>query len=155
MNLPEGPLLGLDPGTVRVGVASASLLGTVHPVCYLDAEPRDRLLQEIAALARDRQCVGIVVGLPINMNDSEGPAAKSARAFGAEVASATGLPVDFSDERLTSYSAQQKIGALGLTRKKRKARVDAVAAALLLESYVEERAARKLREARALPPETT
>ncbi|MCZ7648533.1 MAG: Holliday junction resolvase RuvX [Planctomycetota bacterium] len=136
--LPKGPLLGVDPGTKRVGIASATLLGTVHPVCYLDAEPRDALFRRIKALAEDRQCVGLVVGLPIDMNGGEGKAAQAARAFGAELERFTGLPVAFSDERLTSHSAEKKVGELGLTRKKRKARVDAVAAALLLEGYLAE-----------------
>ena len=130
--------MGVDPGTKRVGLAVAGALGIVHPIGFLHAEPRAVLLKKIAAFAADRQCVGIVVGLPINMDGSEGPAAKAARALGAEVAAASGLPVAFSDERLTSFSAEQKAGELQLTRKKRKARVDALAAAEILESYLAE-----------------
>lgn len=130
------PLLGIDPGTVRVGVASAGGLGIVTPVGFLNAEPRAELLANIAALARERDCRGIIVGLPVNMDGTEGPSAEFARRMGAEIAAATGLPVAFCDERLTSYIAQKKIGELGLTRKKRKARVDAVAAAGILETYL-------------------
>jgi putative Holliday junction resolvase len=131
-------LLAVDPGTKRVGLAVASLLGIATPVGFLNAEPKAELLRKIAAVAKDRECKGIVVGLPINMDGTEGPAAKSARAFGAELAAATGLPVDFCDERLTSFAAEKKIGEMGLTRAKRKARVDAVAAAGILEAYLAE-----------------
>jgi len=134
-----GPLLGVDLGTKRVGIASVNALGIVMPVGYFDAEPRAALLRQIAAAAHDRQCAGIVVGLPINMDGSEGPAAKAARAFGAELAAASKLPVDFCDERLTSFEAEHKVSELGLTRKKHKARVDAVAAAGILEAYLAER----------------
>ena len=136
--LPEGPLLGVDPGTKRVGIASSTILGTIHPVGFLDAEPRELMLKRLAALARDRDSVGIVVGLPINMDGSEGPAAKAARQLGAQIEQSTGLPVDFSDERLTSHAAEIALGPMQLTRKKKKGRTDAVAAALLLESYISE-----------------
>jgi putative Holliday junction resolvase len=137
--LPEGPLLAVDPGTKRVGIAASTVLGTIHPVGFLDAEPRDAMLRNLGALARDRDSVGIVVGLPINMDGSEGPAAKAARELGALIAESTGLPVDFSDERLTSHAAGIALGPMELTRKKKKGRTDAVAAALLLESYISER----------------
>ena len=134
----EGPLLGVDPGTKRVGLAVAGALGIVHPLGFVGAVPRERLLEKIAALAADRQCVGIVVGLPLNMDGSESPGARAARELGAEIARATGLPVDFSDERLTSFAAEKEIESLGLTKKKRKARTDAIAAAMLLEGYLAE-----------------
>jgi putative Holliday junction resolvase len=97
------------------------------------------MLRNLKALANDRDCVGIVVGLPINMDGSEGPAAQSARKLGAQIEQATGLPVDFSDERLTSHAAEVALGPMELTRKKKKGRTDAVAAALLLQSYLSER----------------
>lgn len=142
-HLPPGPLLGVDPGTVRVGVAASTILGTIHPVGFLDAEPRAEMLKKLAALARERDSVGIVVGLPINMDGTEGPAAKAARELGTQIADATGLPVDYSDERLTSHAAEIALGPMHLTRKKRKGRTDAVAAALLLESYIVDRNAKE------------
>ena len=120
-------------------VAASTLLGTVHPVGFLEAEPRETLLRNLKALAQDRDCTGIVVGLPLNMDGSEGPAARAARELGARIAQATGLPVDFSDERLTSHAAEVALGPMELTRKKKKGRTDAVAAALLLQSYLSER----------------
>src|SRR5512146_3038851 len=97
------------------------------------------MLRNLKALASDRDSVGIIVGLPINMDGSEGPAAKAARELGAQIAQVTGLPVDFSDERLTSHAAEVALGPMELTRKKKKGRTDAVAAALLLQSYLSER----------------
>lgn len=138
-DLPEGPLLAVDPGTKRVGIAASTILGTVHPVGFLEASPREAMLRNLKALASDRDCVGIVVGLPINMDGSEGPAAKSARELGEEIVRTTGLPVDFSDERLTSHAAEEALGPMELTRKKKKGRTDAVAAALLLQTYLSER----------------
>jgi mannose-1-phosphate guanylyltransferase len=139
LSLPaEGPLLGVDPGTKRVGLAVAGALGIVHPLGFVEAAPRERLLEKIAALAADRQCVGIVVGLPLNMDGSESPGSKAARELGAELARATGLPVDFGDERLTSFAAEKEMEPLELTKKKRKARTDAIAAAMLLETYLAE-----------------
>ena len=144
MTLPlEGPLLGIDPGTKRVGIAVLNILDLVTPVGCFAAEPRAVLLKMISAAAHDRGCVGLVVGLPINMDGSEGPAARAAREFGAQLAAASGLPVDFCDERLTSFEAEHKVGELGLTRKKRKARVDALAAAGILQAYLEERRQRR------------
>lgn len=142
-DLPPGPLLGVDPGTKRIGVAASTVLGTIHPVGFLDAEPRAAMLKRLAALAHERDSVGIVVGLPVNMDGTEGPAAKAARELGAQIAEFTGLPVDYSDERLTSHAAEIALGPMHLTRKKRKGRTDAVAAALLLESYLADRSARE------------
>ncbi len=139
----EGPLLGIDPGTKRVGVASVRAFDIVHPICCLDAEPRAQLLARIKALAEDRDCVGIVVGLPINMDGTEGPSAKFARAMADEIEAHCRLPVALCDERLTSYSAERALGPLGLTRKKKKLRVDAVAAATILETFLGQRAARQ------------
>ncbi len=137
--LPEGPLLAIDPGTKRVGIACMRALDIVHPVGYLDAEPKADLLEKIKQMAQDRDCVGIVVGLPVNMDGSEGPAAKWARAFGGEVEAYCALPVAFCDERLTSEGAQRALGPLELTRKQRKKRIDAVAAAAILETYLQQR----------------
>ena len=135
----DGPILGVDPGKKRVGIAVATFMGTVHPIGKLAAEPRAMLLKQIHALAQDRQCIGIVVGLPLNMDGSEGPQAKLARQLGDDIAKATHIPIDFCDERLTSWDAEKSLSELGYTKKKMKARVDAVAACGILSSYLEER----------------
>jgi putative Holliday junction resolvase len=131
----------VDPGTRRVGVAFVGPLALVQPLGFFNAAPREELLRKIAALASARQCVGLVVGLPLHMSGEEGSAARAARTLGEELARATGLPVDFWDERLTSAAADRSLRALGLTGRQRKARSDEVAAAMMLESYVAARRA--------------
>ena len=77
----------------------------------------------------------MVVGLPINMDDTEGPRAIAARAFGAALAERTGLPVEFHDERLSSFEADDSLKGSGLTRKGKKKIQDAVAAATILQDW--------------------
>lgn len=133
------PALGVDYGTKRVGIAVADALGFVHPLGFLDAEPRGELLKDVAALADDRQCTRIVVGLPLNMDGSDSPSARAARALGDELAKASGLPVEFYDEQLTSFDAEQKLGVLELTRGGKKRKIDAAAAATILTTWLADR----------------
>lgn len=134
--LPPGPLLAIDPGSKRVGVAAVGALGIVTPVTTLQAVPEADWLRELRALAEARDAVGVVVGLPVNMDGTEGPAARGARELARRVAQATGLPVALQDERLTSLDAASRFRGSGMTRDQRKKRLDAVAAAAILETYV-------------------
>jgi putative Holliday junction resolvase len=138
----QGPLLGLDAGEKRVGVSAASALGIALPLGFLEARPRAALLEKIRDLARDRQCVGLVIGLPLNMDGSEGPAARRARDLGAEAGAATGLPVEMWDERLSTFEAERKLAESPFKMRRRKGRVDAVAAAGILQSFLSERVER-------------
>jgi putative Holliday junction resolvase len=133
------PLLAIDPGHKRVGLAASTELGSVHPVGVLDAEPRDRLLKDIEQHARLRGCAKLIIGLPVNMDGSEGPSAKASRELGEALVQATGLCVEYFDERLTSHEAEGMLAGLGLTRRQRKARVDAIAAARILQGYLDQR----------------
>jgi putative Holliday junction resolvase len=119
-------------------------LGLVHPLGYVEAEPRREMLERVRKLAAERGCAGLVVGLPINMDGTEGPAARGARALGEELGRMTGLPVDYYDERLTSRAAQRSLAAAGFRGRRGKARTDEVAAAIMLEGYL----ARRRRAAR-------
>ena len=78
----------------------------------------------------------ILVGLPINMDDTEGPRAIAARSFGARLAERTGLPVDFHDERLSSFEADESLKGSGLTHKGKKKVQDAIAAANILQDWM-------------------
>ena len=78
----------------------------------------------------------LVVGLPINMDDTEGPRALAARDFGRTIAERTGLPVEFQDERLSSFEADETLKGSGLTRKGKKRIQDAIAAATILEDWI-------------------
>ena len=91
------------------------------------------------ARAAEYEVEAFVVGLPLNMDDTEGKQAKIARRFGDELARATGKPVRFWDERLSSVAARELLEGAKLTRKKRKARIDRVAAQVILQSFLDVR----------------
>jgi putative holliday junction resolvase len=135
---PKGRVLGIDYGTVRVGLA----------VCDADriiASPLATYLRRSEAVdgeyfkrvKANEGVVGLVVGLPISLNGTEGPSAKAARDYGAWLATVTDLPVAYSDERFTSFVAESALLDAGLTNKKRKAKVDRVAAQIMLQAYLD------------------
>lgn len=133
-----GRLIGVDYGTVRVGLA----------VCDPErriASPADTYTRRGTAadaayfqkLAREERAVGWVVGLAMHMNGDEGTKAKECRAFGAWLTAETGLPAVFVDERCTSAAAESFLLDAGLTKKKRKERLDRVAAQLILQTFLD------------------
>ncbi len=134
-----GRVLALDFGTRRVGVAVSDPLGiSGQPHSVLDgADPG--LMENIGRLAADLGAERIVVGLPLSLNGSEGPAAAAVRRFAGEVAAATGLPVELLDERFTTVSAERVLVEAGLPGRRRRRVRDRVAAAVLLQSYLDGR----------------
>lgn len=137
-------ILGVDLGKARTGVAvcdKSELLAS--PVEVVNEHNRERLLERVAQLAKARRAEQIVVGLPRNMDGSEGESAQNARAFGAELTEKTGLPVDFSDERGTTITAHGFLNETNTRGKRRKATVDAVAATIILQDYLDYRRNRK------------
>ena len=137
-------ILGVDLGKARTGVAvcdKSELLAS--PVEVVNEHNRERLLERVAQLAKDRRAEQIVVGLPRNMDGSEGESAQNARAFGAELSEKTGLPIDFSDERGTTITAHGFLNETNTRGKRRKATVDAVAATIILQDYLDYRRNRK------------
>lgn len=137
-------ILGVDLGKARTGVAvcdKSELLAS--PVEVVNEHNRERLLERVAQLAKERRAEQIVVGLPRNMDGSEGESAQNARAFGAELAEKTRLPVDFSDERGTTITAHGFLNETNTRGKRRKATVDAVAATIILQDYLDYRRNRK------------
>ena len=137
-------ILGVDLGKARTGVAvcdKSELLAS--PVEVVNEHNRERLLERVAQLAKARRAEQIVVGLPRNMDGSEGESAQNARAFGAGLAEKTGLPVDFSDERGTTITAHGFLNETNTRGKRRKATVDAVAATIILQDYLDYRRNRK------------
>ncbi len=135
--------LGLDPGTVRVGLAAADPTGMLaSAVAVL---PRDRaaeLWERVRREAAARDAGVIVVGLPRELDGSEGPAAADARVLAADAARETGLRVELFDERFTSAQAERQLIATGTRRQRRRHSVDGVAAALMLQGWLD---ARRLR----------
>ena len=133
----SGRVLALDFGTRRVGVAVSDPLGiSAQPHSVLDGTDPG-LMGIIGRLAGDLGVERIVVGLPLSLDGSEGPAAAAARRFAAEVAASTGLPVNLLDERFTTVSAERVLVQAGLTGRRRRVVRDRVAATVLLQSYLD------------------
>lgn len=137
--------VGIDLGDRRTGVALGdSVTRTSSPLCILEVPLADEggraLLSRIEKVVREHvgsAKYGIVLGLPLNMDDSEGPRAKSTRIFGERLAALLGTSVHLQDERLTSSEADWAMAQSGLTHKQKKARRDAIAAAAILRDFLE------------------
>ncbi len=128
--------LGIDHGSKRVGVAVGDAsVAIATPVTVLDGANLDHIIRRIVELAEEHGASGAVVGWPLNMDDTEGPQGKIARAFAANLADQTDLDVRLWDERLSSFQADQAL-AQTFTRKKKKARQDAIAAAVILQDFL-------------------
>lgn len=132
--------LGIDHGERRVGVALSDEDGLIaSPHTTVERRDPKKLVEDIAALAREHEVGEIVVGLPLTLEGREGASARRARRFAEHLEAATGLPLVMWDERLTTLAAERALGAAGVKAKKQKAVVDKVAAALLLQSYLDSR----------------
>jgi putative Holliday junction resolvase len=136
-------VLALDPGTRRIGVAISDPTGTIaQPLTTVPAEPAASLVARLAALAAEREVERLVVGLPRRMDGGLGPEARAARALAEDLRHATGLPVSLVDERLTSVAAERTLLAGGASRARRRQLTDQVAAALILQTYLDRSAPR-------------
>jgi len=131
-------ILAIDYGHVRLGLAVSDALGLAsHPLPALRRTTPDQDLAALRAVVADREVARLVVGLPLNMDGSEGRMAVEARAFGAWVARELALPVAFEDERLSTDEAEEFLRAAGLRPSDRKKLRDSVAAAVILRSVLE------------------
>jgi putative Holliday junction resolvase len=135
----QGPVLGLDLGARRIGLAISDEKGVLaFPVGYLERAGLERDLAALRALVAERGATRIVVGLPLQLDGREGPGARAAREFARALAAATSLPVDLMDERLTTVEAEHALrGAPRKARRARKQVIDAMAATLMLRSWLE------------------
>lgn len=139
-----GRILGLDVGGKRTGVAIADELGiTARPVGFVVRGPRDR--DDLRVLVAQYGVTLLVAGLPAGMSGREGPQAADVRAYAGELATDLGLPLEFWDERFTSTIAERALVDSGARKAKRKEQIDAVAAAIMLQSYLDNRAHRRRR----------
>jgi putative pre-16S rRNA nuclease len=131
-------VLAVDPGTKRVGLALSDPTGTIaQPLTTIGAEPRGTLATRLAQMAREKNVGKIVVGLPRRMDGSLGPEAKAARRLATELRETSRLPVELVDERLTTAAAEKALLEEGVRREKRRASIDRVAAALLLQAHLD------------------
>jgi putative Holliday junction resolvase len=136
--------LGIDPGSKRIGLAISDRSGTVaSPLAVLQrTRSRQHDDSEIARIVREEEVEIVVVGLPINMDGTHGPAAKAAAADARRLATVVGVPVELHDERRTTVSADRSMFEAGLNAVERRQRVDKVAAAIMLQSWLDARADR-------------
>ncbi len=130
-------VMGIDYGDSRTGVAISDLLcSLVGSTTVIHSKNQDKTIDEIRRLIGEREVGELVVGLPRNMDGTEGPRAEKCRIFAARLEEATGLPVKLWDERRTTVEAHNILSAHNYHGQKRKNTVDAVAAALILEGYL-------------------
>jgi putative pre-16S rRNA nuclease len=135
-----GRIMALDVGGRRIGVAlSDSTRVLASPLTTLRAEPRARVIAEIAALVARHEVAELVVGLPLTLNGQIGPQAQLVQAFAEELRHALLAPIHLFDERLTSVAAERMMLDLGIKPERRKARIDEVAASIILQDFLDTR----------------
>lgn len=139
--IPEkGRLLGIDVGQVRIGLAICDTDRVIaSPMETYARRSADIDADYFRTLVRSERIVGLVIGLPISLNDTEGPKARECREYGEWLQSVTNLPVEYHDERFTSALAEEALREAGLSHQRRKARRDRVAAQLILQGWIEAR----------------
>ena len=134
----EARLMGLDLGTKTIGVAVSDVSRTIAtPRTTLRRTKLSRDMETLRALIADERIGGIVVGLPVNMDGSEGPRAQSARDTAARLAEGLALPVALWDERWSTVAAERAMLDADLSRRKRARKVDQVAAAYILQGALD------------------
>jgi putative Holliday junction resolvase len=130
--------LGLDLGRVRIGLALADDVRRVaRPLRVVVRRGEAADLAAIAEAAREYEVGRVVLGLPLNMDGSEGASARLARAFAPKLEAALGVPVELFDERLSTFEAEIRLRDQGFSAKDRRGRVDAEAAAVILQGWID------------------
>ena len=133
--------MGLDVGSKTVGVAVSDLLGWTAQgveIIPIDEDAGVFGLDRVQELVAEHEVVGFVLGLPKNMNNTLGPRAEAAQAYGQMLATKFNLPIDFQDERLTTVEAERMlVEQADASRKKRKQVIDKLAASLILQNYLD------------------
>jgi putative Holliday junction resolvase len=132
--------LGLDLGRARIGLALADdVLRTARPLTAVQHRSERDDLSAIAEVAAEYEVGLAVVGLPFNMDGTEGPAARHARAFAERLGAALRVPVELFDERLSTFEAETRLRDQGFSARDRRLRVDAEAAAVILQGWLDRR----------------
>jgi len=130
------PLLALDVGLKRIGVAVSDRRGLSCSGIACLFRQDSGWMKQMQRHIDEYACVGILIGLPKNMDGTEGVQAKDCREVGTQVEKFSGLPVYFHDERLSSWAARQRLHKMGLNEKKTRARLDQTAAAIIMEDFL-------------------
>lgn len=141
VSLPKsGKLLGIDFGERRIGVAITDELQiTSQPLKTFIIDDLDDAVEKICEICKSAAVRGIVLGLPIQMNGSEGEMARRVRRFSEKLQQASGLPLALFDERLSSLQAQRILREFGLKTSQQKGKIDRIAATLILRTYLDYR----------------
>jgi putative Holliday junction resolvase len=135
---PMRPILGLDLGDKTIGVAASDRLrASANAVETIKRRKFGLDAAHLLEIAAAREAAGLVLGLPRNMDGSEGPRCQSTRAFARNLARLTDLPIGFWDERLSTVAAERALIEADLTRKRRKEVIDAVAASYILQGVLD------------------
>ena len=131
--------IGIDLGTRRIGLAFGDELGVATPLPALTQTEADQRWTALLAVVRDRRATDVVLGHPLNMDDTVGPKAKEAEAFAEKLRAALALPVHLIDERLTSYEAEESIAKSKRRQVRASGIIDSRAATLILQDYLNDR----------------
>ena len=138
MTIEPGRVMALDVGGRRIGVALSDTTRVLaSPLTTLRAEPRDRVLSEIAALVQRHEVVEVVVGLPLTLSGEIGPQAHLIQLFVERLKAVLTAPIHMFDERLTTVAAERMMLDLGMKPEQRKARIDEVAASIILQDFLD------------------
>lgn len=145
MDITHGKYLGVDYGDKRTGLAECDISGLIAGgIGTISEGGMRKTAQKVAEEAEKRSCKKIIIGLPKNMDGSEGPRADVIKAFGALLGELTSIPIDYYDERMTTMVAYRFLGETGTYGKKRKETVDTLSAQIILQNYIDrERAMKK------------
>ncbi|MDD9138177.1 Holliday junction resolvase RuvX [Fructobacillus sp. CRL 2054] len=134
-------ILGLDVGSRTVGVAVSDPMGWTAQgveIIRINEDEKEFGLDRLGEIIKEKNAHAVVLGLPKNMNNSEGPRAEASRAYAKMVEDRFGLPTDFQDERLTTVQAERMlIEEADVSRKKRKQVIDKIAAEFILKNYLD------------------
>jgi putative holliday junction resolvase len=131
--------LGIDFGTRRIGLAFGDELGVATPLPALIEADQGKRWTALLTMARQRKVTDVVLGHPLNMDDSEGPKAKEAVALAARLKAELGVPVHLVDERLTSYEAESTIAKSKRREVRASGLIDSRAATLILQDFLDQR----------------
>ncbi len=132
-------IMAIDLGDVRTGIAFSDITGLIAGRSFTVTERnRQKLAEKICALIREEQPEQVVLGLPVNMDGTEGERAALSREFALTLEQGCGMKILLRDERGSSISANRILSDAGKKREKQRARVDAVAASIILQNYLDE-----------------
>jgi putative Holliday junction resolvase len=138
MDIKHGKYLGVDYGDKRTGIAECDVTGSLASgIATVSEGGMKKTAVRVAKEATSRGCVKIVIGMPKNMDGTDGPRTEVVRAFAALLAEECDIPIDFYDERMTTMVAYRYLDGSGTYGKARRAAVDTLSAEIILQSYID------------------